>query len=124
MNEEEFANKYFESVMGVEVDKYMEEMIDKMEPLKDIFDKAVEKRLEEINHTCESCGNKPVERFYRYDDFNDFIADLSGEIKCIIHMLFLCEECCINKISSGELEVGLYNHGMHQYAPGYVAEEE
>lgn len=124
MNEEEFANKYFESVMGTDVDKYMTEMVEKMEPIKDIFNKAVEIRLEEINYTCESCNVKPVERFYRYDDFNDFIASLDGRLKCILHILFLCEECCINKISSGELEVGLYNHGMHQYAPGYKSLEE
>jgi len=124
MTEEEFANKYFELQMGMELDEYMEKMIENMEPLKNIFDQAVEKRLEELNNLCESCGNKPVERFYRYDDFNNFIPNLNGEMKCVLHMLFLCEECCINKISSGELEVGLYNHGMHQYAPGYIAEEE
>lgn len=120
--EDEFANEFFESQMGLNVDQYMEKMLDDMAPLKDIFDAAVNKRLEKINHTCESCGKKPVERFYRYDDFNDFIATIDGKIECILHMLFLCEECCINKISSGELEVGLYNHGMHQYAPGYQEE--
>ena len=83
----------------------------------------IEKRkLEQINNTCESCNVKPVERFYRFDDFNDFVADLNGELKCILHMLFLCEECCINKISSGELAIGSYNFGLYQYAPGYTEE--
>jgi hypothetical protein len=122
MTEEEFANQYFESQMGINVDEYMEQVIEEMSPLETYFNTAVEKRLEQLNHTCESCGVKPVERFYRFDDFNDFVSDLNGEMKCILHMLFLCEECCINKISSGELAVGLYNHGMHQYVPGYKEE--
>lgn len=122
MTEEEFANQYFESQMGINVDEYMEQVIEEMSPLETYFNTAVEKRLEQLNHTCESCGVKPVERFYRFDDFNDFVSDLNGEMKCILHMLFLCEECCINKISSGELAVGLYNHGMHKYAPGYKEE--
>jgi hypothetical protein len=122
MTEEEFANQYFESQMGINVDEYMEKVVEDMSPLKVLFDAAVDKKLEQINNTCESCGVKPVERFYRFDDFNDFVADLNGELKCILHMLFLCEECCINKISSGELAIGSYNYGLYQYAPGYKEE--
>jgi hypothetical protein len=120
--EEEFAGQYFESQMGMNVDEYMEKVVEDMSPLKVLFDAAVDKKLEQINNTCESCNVKPVERFYRFDDFNDFVADLNGELKCILHMLFLCEECCINKISSGELAIGSYNFGLYQYVPGYEEE--
>jgi hypothetical protein len=71
MTEEEFANQYFESQMGINVDEYMEQVIEEMSPLETYFNAAVEKRLEHLNYICESCNIKPVERFYRYDDFND-----------------------------------------------------
>ena len=59
--EEEFAGQYFESQMGMNVDQYMEKVVEDMSPLKVLFDAAVDKKLEQINNTCESCNVKPVE---------------------------------------------------------------